>query len=84
MAWLAKLGAGVWAKLALLAGIVAAGALFVMRLIKAGADAEKAKSAKAAHDHQTSTADKVSKSDEALADPKSPHGQRVRDRFSRD
>lgn len=29
MAWLAKLGAGIWAKLALIGGIVAAGAIFV-------------------------------------------------------
>lgn len=75
---------GLWAKLVLVAGIVAAAGLFVLRLIKAGRDAERAKTTKAAHDHQVDTGKQVSKSDEVLADPKSPRAQRVRDRFSRD
>ena len=75
---------GLWGKLVLVAGIVAAAGLFIARLIKAGADAERAKSAKAAHDHQTATAEKVGRSDDAMADPKSPHAKKVREQFSRD
>lgn len=81
MAWLAKLGAGIWAKLALVAGIVG---LFALRLIKAGGDAEKAKTAKAAHDHQLKTGEQVRKSDDAVADPRSARAKSVRERFERD
>lgn len=84
MGFLAKWGLAAWSKIVLIAGIVAAAGLFVMRLIKAGADAERAKTTKAALDHQVKTGEQVSNADERLADPKSDRGKRVRDSFSRD
>lgn len=75
---------GLWAKLAAAAAIVAAIGLFLFRVFRAGGDAERAKTAKAAFDHQQETSKQVSKADETLADPHADRARRVRDRFSRD
>lgn len=75
---------GIWAKLMLGAAIVGGLLVLVFRLIKAGGDAERARAAKAAFDHQVKTGAQVRQSDETLADPKSPRAQRLHDRFSRD
>lgn len=84
MAWLAQLGASIWAKVVLIAVFIGGILLLAMRLVAAGRDAERARDAKAAFKYQVDTAKKVSKSDEALVDPKSSRAKRVRDRFSRD
>jgi len=75
---------GVWAKLAAVGAILAGILFFVARVFKAGGDAARAKSAKAALDHQSKTATQVSRSDDAVADPSSPRAQRLRRRFERD
>ena len=73
----------VWARLAAAAAIVGAALFFLARVFRAGGDAERAKSAKAALDHQAKTANQVSRSDAALADPSAARAQRVRKRFER-
>ena len=83
MSWLARLAAGAGAKLALLAALAGAALFVFARIFRAGGDAARAKSAKAAHDHQTKTATEVSTSDEALADPRSDRARRVRRQFER-
>ncbi len=75
---------GVWARIAAVGAILAAALFFLARVFKAGGDAERAKSAKAALEHQTDTATQVRQSDEALADPSSPRARRVRRQFERD
>lgn len=75
---------GLWAKIVAIGAIVGAVLLFLARVFKAGADAEKAKTTKAALDHQVKTSEQVSQSDEALSDPQSDRARRVRDRFGRD
>jgi hypothetical protein len=84
MNWLLRIAGSAWAKIAAVAAITAALLLFLARVFRAGGDAERARSAKAAHDHQQDTAAKVSQSDEALDDPRSDRARRVRRRFERD
>lgn len=72
-----------WARLAAIAAAAAAAALFLARVFRAGRDAERAKSAKAALDHQSKTATEVRRSDEAVSDPASARAQRIRKRFER-
>jgi hypothetical protein len=74
---------GVWVRLAAAAAIVGAAIFFLARVFRAGGDAERAKSAQAALDHQSNTATAVSRSDAALADPSADRAARVRKRFQR-
>ena len=83
MTWLARIAAGAGAKLAMLAALAGAVLFAIARIFRAGGDAARAKSAQAAHDHQTKTATEVSKSDEAVADPLSDRARRVRGQFQR-
>ncbi len=73
----------VWARLAAAVAVVAAAALFLARVFRAGRDAERAANAKAALDHQSKTATEVSRSDAAVSDPASVRAQRIRKRFER-
>ena len=73
-----------WARAAAAAAFVAGALFFLARVFRAGRDAERAKSAKAALDHQSKTATEVSRSDEAVSDPASARAQRLRKRFERD
>lgn len=84
MSWLASLAAGAWGRIAALAGIAAAAAFVLARAFRAGAAGEKAKTAEAALRHQSDTAAKVSRSDEAIADPDDARGRRVRKQFERE
>jgi hypothetical protein len=73
-----------WARLAAAAAILG-GVLFLLaRVFRAGGDAERAKSAKAALDHQSKTATEVSRSDAAVSDPASQRAQRIRKQFQRE
>jgi hypothetical protein len=74
---------GLWARIAAAAAILAGLLFFLLRVFKAGGDAARARSAKAALDHQTETANDVRKSDEAMVDPSSSRAQRVRRKFER-
>ncbi len=74
---------GAWARIAAAAALLAGALFFVARAFKAGREAERAKSARAALEHQSKTASKVSQSDEAVADPASPRAQRIRKLFQR-
>jgi hypothetical protein len=73
-----------WARIAAVGAILAAALFFLARVFKAGGDAERLRSAKAALDHQTNTASQVRTSDEAAADPASPRARRMRRQFQRD
>lgn len=73
----------VWSRLAAAAVAAAAVLVFLARVFRAGRDAERAASAKAALDHQSKTATEVSRSDAAVSDPASARAQRVRKRFER-
>lgn len=73
-----------WARLAAAAALAAAAILFIAHAFRAGRNAERAASAKAAFDHQSKTATEVSRSDAAVADPASARAQRIRKRFERD
>jgi len=75
---------GIWARIAAVGAVLAGLVFFLARVFKAGRDAERAKSAKAALDHQSSTANQVRQSDEAVGDPSSSRAQRIRRRFERD
>jgi hypothetical protein len=74
---------GVWARIAALGAILAGALFFLARAFRAGGDAARAKSAKAALDHQTETASQTRQSDDAVADPASPRARRVRKQFER-
>jgi hypothetical protein len=84
MSWLASFFASAWSRIAAVAGIVGAAALVLFRIFRAGAASEQAKSTAAALAHQTATAQQVSKSDEAMADPAAERARRVRRQFERD
>ena len=73
----------VWSRLAAAAVAAAAVLAFLARVFRAGGDAERAASAKAALDHQSKTATEVSRSDAAVSDPSSVRAQRIRKRFER-
>ena len=73
----------VWSRLAAAAVAAAAVLVFLAHVFRAGRDAERAASAKAALDHQSKTATEVSRSDAAVSDPASARAQRVRKRFER-
>lgn len=75
---------GIWARIVAVGAILAAALFFLARVFKAGGEAERAKSAKAALDHQTNTANQVRRSDETVADPSSSRARRVRRQFERD
>ncbi len=74
---------GFWARIVAAGAIVAAALFFLARVFKAGRDTERAKSAKAALQHQSDTANQVRHSDEAVADPSSARARRVRAQFQR-
>lgn len=84
MAWLASLAGSVWAKIAAIAAVVGAVLLFLAKVFRAGRDAERAKSTKAALDHVQKTGEQVTKSDEAVADPRSERAKYVRQKFERE
>lgn len=83
MSFLSTLWARIAAAAAAVGAIVAAVLVFVWRAFKAGRAAERAKSAQAALEHQVSTAKQVSRSDDAVADPRSERARRVRKLFQR-
>jgi hypothetical protein len=72
-----------WARIAAAVAIVAGALFFLARVFRAGGDAERAKSAKTALDHQSRTANQVSDADAAVSDPASARAQRIRKRFER-
>lgn len=84
MAWLANLVGGSCAKIAAIAAAVGAALLFLAKVFRAGGDAERAKSAKAALDHVQKTGEQVTKSDDAVADPRSERAKYVRQKFERE
>jgi len=87
MSWLARIAGSAGARLAVVAAAAAAiaGALlfFLARAFRAGGDAERARSAEAARDHERQTETQTRKADDAIADPGSARARRVRRMFQR-
>jgi hypothetical protein len=75
---------GMWARIAAIGAILAGALIFLARVFQAGGEAQRAKSAQAALDHDRNTASQVRQSDESMADPSTPRARRVRRQFERD